>query len=111
VFWTLHAYEMSQGANCRQPLIARRDTAASSIFQVMKKGANLIRREFLDAETIDGSASTTCGKRQQQAKGVTVALLGVSGQIPLSNYVFKKEAPHPRTQHGGVSHGEHSSRA
>ncbi len=54
---------------------------------------------------IDARADLPGGERYQKGKGVPIALLCTSGQIPLLDQVFEKEAPDPGTESAGVSHG------
>src|SRR5262249_53915452 len=105
VLWAVQADEVRQGADCCQALVARGGTTAPLLCQLAQEGPYSIGREVFDPEPVEALAGAAGGERQEQAQRVAVAALGVAGQIAFADEVLKQEAPDPRTQQGGVSHG------
>jgi hypothetical protein len=64
----------------------------------------MVSGEVLDAEEIDRLAYTPSGKRKQGAKGIAVAPLCITGEIPLADEVLQQKPPDPGAQQAAINH-------
>src|SRR3990172_3190852 len=68
----VHGNEVAKRMNDRQSLIASCDCIMSSLLKVAKEETNMVGREMLDGQSIDGTPSLLCQKRQKQDQAITV---------------------------------------
>ena len=72
--------------------------------EIGEKSADEIIREIDDSETIDGFLLYLCDKWDEQAECVAVAVLGIAGEIALSNNMFQQKAADPWAERGVITH-------
>ena len=105
MFGAVQGHEAGQRVEGCQALVPCRNGAAPALLQMKKEHPHPVGGYVDHIQSIDALASLTSAERNQQSKGVPIALLRASGQIPLLDQVFEKEAPDSGTESAAVSHG------
>jgi len=93
-----------EGADGGKPLVTGGDLAAARGLEIGEKSADEIRREIDDSETIDGLLLNLCGKWNEQAERVAVAMLGIAREITFSDDMFQQKASDPWAKQGVLTH-------
>jgi hypothetical protein len=83
------ADESCQGTNGSKALVAGGDTAAPGGLEIREKEPHELSRDIDDRKTVDRFPGLLGHKGNQLAKRITVAMLGVVGEIALGNDVLK----------------------
>jgi len=101
---TMQGDKTSQRVDGRQALVPRGYGAVPALLQMKKEQSHQIGGHVDHIQFIDAPADLMSDERNQQSKGVPVASLCASGQIPLMDQVFQKEAADPGTESAAISH-------
>jgi len=80
-----------------EPLVARRNAAASIALDVCEELAHQFWTDIHDPQSIDRRTDLCCDKGQEQAQGVSIAVLRVDRKAALRNQMLDEEAAYPGT--------------
>ena len=84
-------------------MVASRDNTTTLHFQVLQENTNMVGRDFLDLEAVDGLAGKSCRTWNKQAERVAITPLRVWGEVSLANEILQQKAADPRPKQSSVS--------
>jgi hypothetical protein len=89
------ADEARERTNGGKPLVARGDGAVTGDLDVGEKESDAISGDVDHMETVDRFPGLLRNERNELAKCISIAVLGVAGEIAFGDDMLQQETPNP----------------